>query len=154
MSNSGGKGIDYAFQGMYDHSLDPKGRLTLPSSFRDQLNHEREIVFAIGFDKTCLTIYPSSAWRAVLERLKALPRTDPEATSVKRVLSWTAFPSELDRQGRVLVPYQLRELVGITRDVKVAGAIECVEVWDRARWEEYFRQGADQLASNASKLPL
>lgn len=152
--DSGGYALKYAFQGMYEHSLDPKGRLTLPAPFREQLNDERQVVCALSLDKLCLEINPQSVWLGFLARLEALSKTDKKAVAVKRVLSWTAFPCELDRQGRVLVPHQLRGLVGIDREVKVAGAIRLVEVWDLGRWNEYFRQGHEQLAPNSSDLAL
>ncbi len=154
MDQSGTKALNYAFTGMYDHALDPKGRLTLPSLYRDELANERRIIFAISPDKQCLAIHPESIWQEFLGNLRSLPRTVDGATSARRVILSTAFACEMDRQGRVLVPHQLRELAGITREVKVTGNLEVVEVWDRSRWEEYFRQGQEQLAVNASKLSL
>ena len=139
---------------MYDHSLDPKGRLTLPAPFRERLADERRVVCALSLDKGCLEINPQSVWLTFLERLDSLSRTNPKAVSVRRALSWTSFRCEMDGQGRVLLPQQLRVLVGITREVKVAGAIRVIEVWDRARWEEYFKQSAEQLPANAIDLEL
>ncbi len=139
---------------MYPHALDPKGRLTLPSSFREHLNSDQPGMFALSLDKNCLDIYPMPAWRNFLERLKALPNTDAQVAKVKHVILSMAFPCEVDRQGRVLVPPKLRELAGIGRDVTVVGYLDTINVWDRARWEEYFKQGFEQLELNASKLSL
>ena len=147
--------MNFKFTGRYYHALDPKGRLTLPSSFRTSLNHERQGMFALSLDNNkCLAIYPLPVWDNLLERLKSLSKTDAQAASFTRVLLSTVFDCEVDRQGRVLVPPQLRELAGIERDVAVVGHLETVEVWDRTRWEEYFRQGLEQLSANASKLTL
>lgn len=139
------------FTGQYEHALDLKGRLKLPSSFREQLSAEPRVMMAIRPNQ-CMGVYPVSEWVNLLGQLKTLPGTDQEALSVKRVLLSTAFSCDLDRQGRILIPTQLRELGGITRDVTVVGCQEVFEVWDRAYWKEYFAKGFLQYDQNAAKL--
>lgn len=139
------------FTGQYDHSLDTKGRLKLPSSFREQLSGEGKVMLAIRPNQ-CLGIYPLSEWVNLLAQLKTLPGTDQEALSVKRVLLSTAFQCDLDRQGRILLPPRLRELGGISKDVTVLGCQDVMEIWDRACWQEYFSKGFQQYDQNAAKL--
>jgi len=141
------------FSGHYLHMLDPKGRLTLPSSFRDLLAGEPRPMLALRPNR-CLALYPGAEWETLLARLKTLPGTDQQALGVKRVLLATAYPCELDKQGRILLPPPLRALAAIERDVAVVGHQEIVEIWDRAAWNEYFRVMFEQYDHNAGKLPL
>ncbi|MEK7766215.1 MAG: division/cell wall cluster transcriptional repressor MraZ [bacterium] len=141
------------FTGQYLHMLDPKGRLTLPSPFRDRLAGEPRAMLALR-PNHCLAIYPGAEWEALLARLKTLPGTDQQALGFKRVLLATAYPCELDKQGRIVVPPPLRALASITRDVTVVGAQEIVEIWDRTKWDEYLRMMLDLYDENAAKLQL
>jgi len=154
VEQSGEDTLRFEFTGTYNHSLDLKGRLTLPASFRVHLNDEQAPKFAPSFDKKCIVIYPLPVWLSLLDRIKALSKSDPSAVSVRRVILSMAFDCEVDRQGRVLVPLPLRSLTGIGRDVTVVGSLESAEIWDRGKWEEYFRQGHEQLEPNASRFTL
>jgi MraZ protein len=139
---------------MYQHTLDAKGRVTLPAAFREQLAGAELPKISISFDGRCAAIYPRAAWRDLLARLKALPRTDSHAESVRRVLLSLSFDLEVDRQGRAVIPPRLREQVGIVRDVTLVGSIELVEVWDRAKWAEVFENGRSSLAADAGRLSI
>jgi len=154
VANSGDRSLKFEFSGAYDHALDPKGRLTLPAVFRRDINEKKRAKFSICLDKKCLVIHPRPVWLKFMEVLNSLQKNDPEAREFKRTMLATAFDCEVDGQGRVLVPPSLRALAGITRDVTLIGNGETVEVWDRARWEEYFRLGQEHLELNARKLPL
>ncbi len=139
---------------MFEHALDVKGRLTLPSDFRGHINHAQPAKITINFDRKSVAIYPLPAFRKFLDRLSRLPRTNPQAEAVRRTLMALTFNCEVDRQGRLLVTPRLRELAGIRRDVTVVGNIEKVDVWDRARWNESFSAGLDQLPANSLGLDI
>ena len=121
------------FSGEYNHSIDEKGRLIIPSKFRFELGEK--FILTRGLDG-CICIYPMSAWDALEEKLRGLPLTNKNARLVTRFLVGGAVTCELDKQGRILIPGPLREHAGLTKDVVLAGTLERIEIWDKARWNE------------------
>ena len=121
------------FKGEYTHSIDEKGRLIIPSRFREEL--KGGFVITRGLDG-CLSIYPKTAWGNLEEKLSALPLANKSARMITRFLVSAAADCELDRQGRILIPAALREYAKLDRDVVLAGNLERIEVWDAALWKE------------------
>jgi MraZ protein len=119
------------FLGEYIHSLDPKGRLTIPARFRTQLADG--LVISRGPDP-CLVIYPQREWQALAEALGRLPRSQRAARSYNRLLFGGATEAQLDRMGRVLIPAFLREYASITEDAVVVGVNTVIEVWNPESW--------------------
>ena len=99
------------FLGQYTYSLDDKGRLTIPSRFREELAG-RNIVVTRGLDR-CLTIYPIAEWEEIAQKVNALPITDPRGRALRRIFFADAMSAELDHQGRSLIPDRLREYAGL-----------------------------------------
>jgi MraZ protein len=126
------------FLGEFQHTLDPKGRVILPSAFREQL--KGGLVMTVGLDN-CLTIHPTDDWRRVLESLRNLRTTDRRERMFARVMTSSAHAEDIDKQGRVTIPARLREYASLTKDVTVVGADMRIELWDTSRWEAY-RDGA------------
>lgn len=121
------------FMGEYSHSIDAKGRLIIPSKFRELLGDE--FVLTKGLDG-CLSIYPIDEWNAFEEKLKALPLTNKNARTFSRFFVAGATSCELDRQGRILIPATLREFAGLDKDVVLTGNITRIEIWSKKKWEE------------------
>lgn len=121
------------FSGEYNHSIDEKGRLIIPSKFRFELGEK--FILTRGLDG-CICIYPMSEWEALEEKLRGLPLTNKNSRLVTRFLVGGAVTCELDKQGRILIPGPLREHAGLTKDVVLAGTLERIEIWDKARWNE------------------
>jgi MraZ protein len=122
------------FTGEYRHAVDDKGRLAVPSRFRAQL--AGSVVVARWLD-TCLAIFPMAAWDELATKVGGLPMTDPNARLLQRQLFAGAFETELDRQGRVLVPGNLRGFAGLEHEALVLGSRDHAEVWAPGRWETY-----------------
>ena len=122
------------FTGEYRHAVDDKGRLAVPSRFRAQL--AGSVVVARWLD-TCLAIFPMAAWDELAAKVGGLPMTDPNARLLQRQLFAGAFETELDRQGRVLVPGSLRIFAGLEHEALVLGSRDHAEVWAPGRWETY-----------------
>ena len=122
------------FTGEYRHAVDDKGRLAVPSRFRAQL--AGSVVVARWLD-TCLAIFPMAAWDELAAKVAGLPMTDPNARLLQRQLFAGAFETELDRQGRVLVPGNLRGFAGLEHEALVLGSRDHAEVWAPGRWETY-----------------
>ena len=122
------------FTGEYRHAVDAKGRIAVPARFRAQL--DGGAVVARWLD-TCLAIFPLAAWEELATKVGSLPMTDPNARLLQRQLFAGAFETELDRQGRVLVPQGLRSFAGLEDEAMVLGSREHAEIWAPARWDSY-----------------
>ncbi|MPZ86800.1 MAG: division/cell wall cluster transcriptional repressor MraZ [Nitriliruptorales bacterium] len=131
------------FLGEYQHTLDPKGRVILPSAFRDEL--EEGLVMTVGLDH-CLTIHPLADWQRVLENLRALRTTDRRERMFARMLTASAHPETLDRQGRVTIPARLREYARLRKEITVVGADSRLELWDNEAWDAYRAEGMANFA--------
>ncbi|MBO4413699.1 MAG: division/cell wall cluster transcriptional repressor MraZ [Clostridia bacterium] len=117
------------FCGEYSHTLDSKNRIILPSKLREQLG--QRVVLAKNVDK-CVTLYTEEKWAQFCGKLDSLP--DIETRRVRRFLYSTAFETELDSQGRILVPPKLCEYAGLEKSVTVIGVGDHVEIWDSEEW--------------------
>jgi MraZ protein len=124
------------FTGEYRHAVDEKGRIAVPSRFRAQL--DGGAVVARWLD-SCLAIYPRAAWEELATKVGSLPMTDPNARLLQRQLFAGALETDLDRQGRVLVPLGLRTFAGLTDEAMVLGSRDHAELWSPARWADYSR---------------
>ena len=134
------------FTGEYRHAVDDKGRLAVPSRFRAQL--AGNVVVARWLD-ACLAIFPMPAWEELATRVGSLPMTDPNARLLQRQLFAGAFETELDRQGRVLVPQHLRAFAALESEALVLGNREHAEIWAPGRWETYSRALEGEAFTNA-----
>ncbi len=135
--------------GEYQHSLDTKGRITIPSRLRDGLG-ERFVVTK-GLD-SCLFVYPLAEWAALEEKLRSLPLTRSDARSFVRLLFSGAVECEPDKQGRVLLPPNLRSHARLEKDVFLLGVSNRVEIWDKEIWEQYSSQAAASFEEAAEQL--
>ncbi len=132
------------FLGEHRHTLDPKGRVILPSAYREELREG--LVMTLGPDN-CLAVYPVDHWRRVLSDLRNLRSTDRRERMFTRMMTSSAHPEVPDRQGRVTIPARLRMYAGLRKDVTVVGADSHLEVWDSAAWDRYRDSAMDDFAS-------
>ena len=139
------------FMGEYNHTIDAKGRLIIPAKFREELGEA--FVITNGNDG-CLNIYTEEAWETFLEKLKLLPN-NRDKREIVRMFVAKANQVEVDKQGRILVPPALREHAGLEKDVVLAGAIDKIEVWDKAKWDvEADVTEIDDIAERLADLGL
>ncbi|HEY6571172.1 MAG TPA: division/cell wall cluster transcriptional repressor MraZ [Candidatus Limnocylindrales bacterium] len=124
------------FTGEYRHAVDGKGRIAVPARFRGQLSDGA--VVARWLD-SCLAVFPMAAWDELATRVGGLPMTDPNARLLQRQLFAGAFETDLDGQGRVLLPQGLRAFAGLEAEALVLGSRDHAEIWAPARWTEYSR---------------
>lgn len=140
------------FNGEYSHSMDTKGRLIIPTGFREELGTEFKVTR--GLDG-CLFVFPLNEWQEFEQKLRALPLTQSNARRFTRFFVAGATSCELDRQGRILLPASLREFAGLEKDVVLAGMINRIEIWDRTRWSDYNADGdMDDIAEQMAELGL
>jgi mraZ protein len=121
------------FMGEYNHTIDAKGRLIVPSKFRELLGEE--FILTKGLDGG-LSIYPMSEWKNLTEKLRALPFNDKNARAFVRFFVSGAAQCELDKQGRILVPATLREYAHLDKDVILTGNIATIDIWSKDQWSE------------------
>ncbi|HEY3236008.1 MAG TPA: division/cell wall cluster transcriptional repressor MraZ [Polyangiaceae bacterium] len=137
------------FRGQFTHTLDAKGRISLPARFREALLSDggpRFILTPDVFDP-CLHLYPMSAWEEFERKVAALPSLDEHAVRFRRLYVSAAVECELDGSGRVLVTPGLREKAGLEREVVWAGMGRILELWSKARWEAALSMTHEQHAS-------
>ena len=124
------------FRGQYEHTIDPKGRVSIPSKFREVLAAKGDGRLVITHFDNHLMAYPFDEWRVFEEKMAALPSTNDEVASFIRYLVAGAVDCEVDKQGRVLIPPPLRDSGGLTSEVVLAGALKKFEIWDKRRWHD------------------
>ena len=137
--------IAQMFLGQYEHSLDDKGRLTIPARFRELLDGGAYITQ--GFDR-CLMVMTGKYFNQVYQHLSALNLADPTARLMRRMILANAYTLEVDKVGRVLVPQHLRQFAGLDSEAIVTGQGEYFEVWTPEAWNEQVRQIQDTEANN------
>lgn len=122
------------FIGEYQHTIDLKGRVTLPTKFREELGEK--FVVTKGLDN-CLFVYPNEEWQNLEQKLRTLPLTSKEARAFIRFFFAGATECEVDKQGRILIPSNLREHAALDKDLVIIGVSTRVEIWDKDAWESY-----------------
>lgn len=137
------------FLGRHNHNLDAKGRLALPARFRDKL--AEGVVITRGFDP-CLLVYPLETWMPLAERVASLSISDPDVRKLRRMLFADAVDVQLDGQGRVLIPSELREFATIERESVVVGVHTFIEIWSPSSWELQSANLDQDGASIAERL--
>ncbi|MGH7141387.1 MAG: division/cell wall cluster transcriptional repressor MraZ [Minisyncoccia bacterium] len=140
--------------GEYHHTLDPKKRLSLPAKFRKEVGDK--VVLTRGLD-SCLFLFSENSWRAIAEKLAALPLSQSHTRGFSRFLLSGAVEQEVDGVGRILVPEYLKEFAGLKSGVVLAGLSDRIEVWDEGAWADYRRRiekDADRLAENLGNLGI
>jgi MraZ protein len=142
------------FRGRYEHTIDPKGRLSIPSRYREELVARGITTLVLSEGDHCVWAFPLDAWEQLEERLRLHPQLSPERRSVVRVMVASAKECPVDRAGRTLVPLELREFAGLKKDVMITGALEWFEIWSRERWADHrqtLRVGFDEMTRKLSE---
>jgi MraZ protein len=140
------------FRGRFQHRIDPKGRLSVPAKFRDALAAYEGTLVIVPNDH-CLEVHPLEEWQRIETKLREQPIFDPEVRELSRIYVSNAKEATLDAAGRILVPPDLRDKAGLSKEVTlVGGGLPQFELWDRARFEEYERTRQDRLPSLFERL--
>jgi MraZ protein len=141
------------FRGRYEHTIDAKGRTSVPSRYRDALSAtgERRVVITSALDP-CLVAYSTVEWGAFEEKLARLPQFDRAVQKLRRIYLSGAVECEFDDVGRILVPPTLREHAALKKDVLWAGAGRYAELWDKEEWTRHFETNDDEKRVIASRL--
>jgi len=134
------------FTGEYHYALDAKGRLIVPARFRDILGSQFKV--GVSLDP-CLTVYSNEGWDAFYAKLRELPSNSQDMRRVVRYFTAGTFDVEVDKQGRILLPQQLRRLGNIDKDVVFAGVGDKAELWDEG---EYMKTQAIEAREDINAI--
>lgn len=139
------------FYGEFQHTVDPKGRVIVPSAFREELGEK--FILTKGLDE-CLFVYSKDEWSNLEAKLKTLPLSSKDARAFIRFFFSGACECEVDKQGRILIPQNLRSYAGLEKDIYVIGVSTRVEVWDKVKWENYNQDESLNPDSIAEKMSM
>lgn len=142
------------FRGINSISIDGKGRLAVPTRYRETLGQDQSsLVVTIDTEETCLLLYPASQWQVIEDNLQRMPSFNTAARRIQRLLIGHATDVELDGNGRILLPPLLRDYAHLSKRVVMIGQGNKFEVWDEALWQSRREQWLAEEASGESGLP-
>ncbi|HNR04507.1 MAG TPA: division/cell wall cluster transcriptional repressor MraZ [Bacillota bacterium] len=137
------------FIGEYNHTLDPKNRVIMPSKFREKLGDS--FVMTKGLDN-CLFIYSSRDWSIVEDKLKSLPMTNKDARAFVRFFFAGACECDLDKQGRMVIPNYLKEHANIDKELVIIGVSTRIEIWSKEEWNKFNNDANISYEDVAEKM--
>jgi MraZ protein len=127
-----------SFFGKYYYTIDPKGRIIIPAPLREiilnKYNNAKLYITNAPFDK-CLELYPHDEWLVLQNKIRSMPKVEDAVQYFLRRVIAPAVECEVDKQGRILIPYEHRQDAGIMSEVVIVGLIDIVQVWDKAQWD-------------------
>lgn len=141
------------FYGEYSHSIDRKGRLILPSKFREvtKANFIERFFVTRGLDK-CLFMFSEEEWRSQESKFKAMPFTKQQARTFNRLYFSGAVEVSQDGQGRILLPQYLKDFAEIKKDVMIVGVSNRIEIWAKDKWNDFYGTSRQSFEEIAEKL--
>lgn len=142
-------GVTSMFMGEYQHSIDSKGRLIVPSKFREHLGGH--FVLTRGLDK-CLFGYPVEEWKMLEEKLKAMPVTKKDARAFTRFFFSGATEVDIDKQGRINIPASLRQYAQVEKECVVIGVSGRIEIWSKPLWDIYYEESEESFNDIAENI--
>jgi len=134
------------FRGTYEHTLDDRGRVAIPARYRGEF--PGNIVLTLG-GEGCIEVYPEEGFLRMSDQVASEPATSVIGRRSRRLFDAQSFDTELDRQGRILIPARFREVVGLNGAVTIVGRRECLEIWDPRKWEQELSASAEAASSSA-----
>ncbi len=145
------------FRGQSIVRLDGKGRLRIPTKYREVLQRHYQDALVITRLDECLVAYPPEIWQQIEAKVMGLSQVDPNQRNFQRFFISSAEDCSFDNQGRILIPPVLKKHAGIEQEVLLAGMLNCFEIWETGRWEkrmEWSRQHFSELAGSVTGLGL
>ncbi len=143
------------FRGRYEHSIDSKGRLSVPSRFRETLNERYDSRLVVTTYDRFLIVYPFAEWQVLEERAAGLPTFKKDTMAFLRFFYSSATDCAIDRLGRVLIAQALRDYARLEKDVLLVGAFKHIEIWSKALWEKAEAEASQEdIVNTLERLGL
>lgn len=139
------------FRGINSVTIDAKGRLAMPSRYRESLHGS--LVVTIDTEETCLLLYPELAWQKIETSLQKLPSFNPAARRIQRLLIGHATDIEMDGNGRILLPQELRTYAHLQKQIVLIGQGNKFEIWDETHWQEKRNKWLEDESNHLNELP-
>ena len=147
-----GESGEFVFRGSFEHTIDEKGRVSIPSKFREILvgrNDSRLIVTKFILSSfRCLDVYPYAEWENFEQDLRKKPRFDPNFLKIETFYLSNAQECVVDKQGRILIPPLLRDYAGLEKDIMFAAALEKFRIWNSVTWQKFNEESEKDLAQD------
>jgi len=140
------------FRGRYEHTIDAKGRISIPSKFREVLNKKYDDRLVITHYDQCLVAYPFEEWTFLEEKQKLLPQMKKETKTYLRFFYSSGVDCTIDKQGRLLIPQTHRDYANLQKEVVLVGVGTRIEIWDKQKWEEEFRKAQESFDQDSDTL--
>lgn len=143
------------FIGSFSHTLDKKGRIVLPARFREVIKEKYIESFIITrWFNDCLSLFPIKEWKSLEQKLNILPKTDNNSRHFTRSIYASAAEVVVDKQGRIFIPNNLRDLAGVEREVVILGHSDRIEIWSKKKWDEskIVERPFEEFTQELSKL--
>ena len=143
------------FTGHYINSIDSKGRVSVPSSFRQDINSRNfnSLILTTHFDG-CLYAYTPESWKEILDKISKLPQSKKEVKAYQRFVISSAVECQLDKLGRILIPQKHREFVQIKKEILFAGVGTRIEIWSKEVWDKILEDSKDILENSDTLAEL
>jgi MraZ protein len=145
------------FRGCFEHTIDDKGRLSIPAKFRDALETTFSAPLFVTFGDKCLVAYPADQWRLFEAKILEMPAYHPKAQAFRRAVYAPAQECPLDKAGRILVPPNLRTYAGLDREIVLSGMGKTFEIWSKDRYDvmlEAAMENFEEIAQAMGELGL
>jgi MraZ protein len=139
------------FRGRSKHALDEKGRLAVPTRFKDALKQKDESCLVVTNHLNCLWAFAKDDWRVIEEKAANLSLMDKAVNTYRRYFISGAQECPI-KQGRITIPPDLREIAGLKRDVVLVGELKLFEIWDKDKWDEEFQRAMGGFAEASQAL--
>jgi len=142
------------FRGINNLTLDAKGRMAIPSRYRDRLMEScgGRLIVTVDPDR-CLLVYPQHEWEVIEAKLESLPSLNKQSRLMQRLLIGHATEAELDSQGRILLPTMLRDYAGLDKKCVLIGQGKKFEIWDEQVWSDNQQAWLDEVEADDGELP-
>jgi len=141
------------FYGEYAHTIDRKGRIIIPSKFRDVFKEHFVEKFYVtrGLDKS-LFVFTEEEWKVQEQKFKSMPFTKADSRKFNRLFFSGAVDVTCDKQGRILLPQYLKDYAGIKREIMIVGVSNRIEIWSKEEWRKYYESAAPSFEKTAENL--
>ena len=133
------------FRGQFSHTVDPKGRLSIPADFREVLAEDFGDKLMIAPNDNAIEVYPERKWKELEDKIGMLPLLDPDRRMFQHRYLSGGKAVVLDPQGRIQIPQNYRERTGLVKDVEIVSMMTYFEIWDKERWTHFQRDNAGPL---------
>ena len=145
------------FRGQFEHTIDSKGRISVPSRFREVLKkHDDRLIITIS--DRCLVAYTNEEWAVLEQKLSILPQMDKGVQDFYRHIYSNAMDCNIDKQGRLLIPQNLRDYANLQKEVVLVGEMKKIEIWAKDRWDQESNnklgEGIDQIRQTLAAMGI